>query len=365
MKYQSAASYSTDTQNKTIEGMFSCKVQEHYGPRHETQVKLTSSLVNNLLIGCGLPVSLVEKEAFRRFFLDVDPKYRLPSRCHVTDKLIPQAKEKQVVNVNSQLEEARHVSLTVDIWTDRRMHSYIAITVHLFINWEAKSHLLHFKAFKGSHTGARIAAEVEKAIDEHGLRGKVVHIVSDNASNMRKAFELLQQKAVEDGGVEDEGTMPVGEDDMLDDETLFEDLEEDDDSEVNQVIHRHCLSRLSCFAHSLQLAIKDAMEKCVSARPVMAKCSKMANCCHQSAVFREQFEVNFGEGRSIPSTNATRWSSLYHQVSSIVQLDEQLLTALLRQTGHDNLILTAKDMASLKEFVVILQPFSEVRAALW
>ena len=90
------------------------------------------------------------------------------------------------------------------------MHSYVS-------QLGGKSHLLNFAAFKGSHTGARIAAELEKVIDEHSLHGKVVHIVSDNASNMRKAFELLRLKDMDEGAA-------TGTDDLLDDDALFQDL---------------------------------------------------------------------------------------------------------------------------------------------
>ena len=138
---------------------------------------------------------------------------------------------------------------------------YIGITVHTFANWEAKSYLLQFAAFKGFHTGAWIAAELEKVIEENGIHGKVVHIVSDNASNMRKAFEALREKAME-GDEDDE----VGSHDMLDDDIPFEDLYEDEGMEVSHAIDRHCLSRRSCSAHLMQLAIKDAMEKCASVR---------------------------------------------------------------------------------------------------
>ena len=48
-------------------------------------------------------------------------------------------------------------------------------------------------------------------------------------------------------------------------------------------------------------------------------------------------------------------------MSAIVELDDLLLTDLLRETGHDNLVFTAKDTASLKEFVEILHPFAEVK----
>jgi len=127
---------------------------------------------------------------------------------------------------------------------------------------------------------------------------------------MSKAFELLRLTDVDD---DDAAT---GTDGMLDDHALFEDADEDDGIEINQVIDRHCLARLSCFAHSLQLAIKDAMAKCTTVRSIMAKCCKLANLCHQSAIFWGQFESKFGQGRSVPSTNATRWSSLYQQYSS-------------------------------------------------
>jgi len=276
---------------------------------------------------------------------DVDAKYQVPSRYRLTSKLIPLAKEKRVAAVNAQLEEAKHIALTVDIWTDRRMHSYIAVTVHTFVNWEAKSHLLHFAAFKGSHIGAKIAAELDNVISKHKIQEKVVHIVSDNASNMRKAFQLLCENAMD----EDENSRTTY--DIVDDDSLFDDLEEIDAQEVSQVIDRNCLSRLSCFAHSLQLDIKDAMDKCASARPVMAKCCKLANYCHQSAVFREQFEIKFGQGHSLPSTNVTRWSSTYWQLWGVQQLDEQLLTELVRQTGHNNLV-SSRIMRELAHFEV-------------
>jgi len=50
------------------------------------------------------------------------------------------------------------VSLTMDIWTDCRMHAYLAVTGHVFKNGEHQSYLLVFKSFRGSHTCQHIAA---------------------------------------------------------------------------------------------------------------------------------------------------------------------------------------------------------------
>ena len=319
-KYQASLSVSTDTLSQPkLDTMFAGRSQERYGNKHEVQLKITNSIVNNLIIGFGLPISVVESDFFVKFMHDVDPKYHIPSRYHVTSKLIPLARQKRVAEMKKHLDVAKHIGLTVDIWTDRCMHSFVGVTAHTFVNMEAQCHLLHFGAFKGSHTGSRIAAELEKLIEDSNIKGKVVYIVSDNASNMRKAFELLCAKLSEDDDDDDDNTMSST-DDPVDDETLFEDLHTEDADIIGQVIDKNCLSRMSCFAHSIQLAIKDGMDKCSTVRSIMAKCSKLANCCHQSEIFRDQFENKFGQGRSIPSTNATRWSSTFHQLSAIFML---------------------------------------------
>jgi len=109
-----------------------------------------------------------------------------------------------------------------------------------------------------------------------------------------------------------------------------------------------------------QLAVKDGMSKLTSARAVLAKCTKLSNIVHQSALFKESFEARFGTLRSIPEANATRRSSMYHQLSAIVQLDQKLLRELLNETNHINLVLTQGEAENLEELVTILAPFAEV-----
>ena len=80
---------------------------------------------------------------------------------------------------------------------------------------------------------------------------------------------------------------------------------------------------------------------------------------HQSALFRGEFELLVGPGKSIPFTNDTRWNSSFRQLNAFVSLDLNLLNKLLCDTKHDNLTLSAKDIAQLKELVSILEPFAE------
>lgn len=123
---------------------------------------------------------------------------------------------------------------------------------------------------------------------------------------------------------------------------------------------RRRYERLSCFAHTIQLVVKDGLDTATSARPVVAKCTKIASLTHQSALFRAAFETKFGSGASIPTANATRWSSMFAELEAVASLDPAKLVAVMQETDHANLVLSAKERASLEELVDILQPFAEV-----
>jgi hypothetical protein len=78
------------------------------------------------------------------------------------------------------------------------MHSFIDLTVHTFVKLQSKSMLLHFVSFTGSHTGSNFAADIDNVIANRKLRGKIIYIISDNASNMKKAGDILRQSYSEE-----------------------------------------------------------------------------------------------------------------------------------------------------------------------
>jgi len=130
--------------------------------------------------------------------------------------------------------------------------------------------------------------------------------------------------------------------------------------QIDGVLIRKVHERLSCFAHTMQLVVKDGLDVATAARPVVAKCSKLASLTHQSAHFRTAFESKFGSNASVPAANATRWSSMFSQLSAVASLDPVKLTSVLQETNHPNLVLNVKERASLEELVEVLQPFAEV-----
>jgi len=293
-----------------------------YGSANPQQKLLMSSLVMDVIVNCGMPISVVDNTYFRSFLKKMDPKFTPPCRQTVTNSLLPRLKLSMQSKLQEILDSSADVSLTADIWTDRRMHAFLGVTVRGL----PVSCLQSFQSFKGSHTGVAIAEALEAAITDNGLKVKIRGNVTYNASNMRKALSVL---------LEAPGTSnAVGSDEIEDTDvavpTLWEDYPLDDVMAVF-VNTTNVAQHVPCFAHSLQLVVRDGLETLTLVRILLAKCYTLANLVHQSAVFRGVFETHFGNGRSIPSANETRWNSTFIQLSSIAALDNPKLNDMLRR----------------------------------
>jgi len=136
---------------------------------------------------------------------------------------------------------------------------------------------------------------------------------------------------------------------VLDDPTVYDDLpiDEFDSSTVGE--------RVSYFAHSVLLAIRDGLKKTPVSRTAVAKCCKLAKLTHQSANFR----LAFGRGRAVPSSNDTRWNSVFHQIKYVVDLDGSILSSMLKKENQGSLIVNQKELQQLCELVEILSPSAE------
>ena len=78
------------------------------------------------------------------------------------------------------------------------------------------------------------------------------------------------------------------EDQEVEDETVWEELDEEDDAHVDASLSTSSKQRIPCFAHTLQLVVSDGLEdmKCVSR--AIAKVTKISTLLHKSSVFKEK-----------------------------------------------------------------------------
>ena len=160
---------------------------QHNDPRQiESSRKLVSFVAGNLQA-----LSVVECGYLHDFVESLNPSFVMPSRKHLSRKLLPDTTTQLHASVNAQLQLTKSVSLTIDIWSSRDMRSYIGITCHFVMDYKICSLMLSCNRFRGTHSAEHIRAKYAEIITAFELHGKVASIITDNASNMLKAFVSL------------------------------------------------------------------------------------------------------------------------------------------------------------------------------
>jgi hypothetical protein len=114
--------------------------------------------------------------------------------------------------------------------------------------------------------------------------------------------------------------------------------------------------RLPCYAHSIQLVVKDGLKGSTCVQSSLEKISKIAKLSHSSTVVAERLE---NIQVCIPNANKTRWNSQYELVMTITGIQPSDLNDILIQTQHRELCLKSLDYQMLNEFSSLLTLFAE------
>ena len=164
----------------------------------------------------------------------------------------------------------------------------------------------------------------------YGLHGKVAVIVTDNASNMVKAFTLPGMDINSDS--------------------------DDNDGSLNNIDVTDELDflppqRHSCFAHTLQLVVRDGLRDAGQLKQVIAKVSSIVSHVRKSTSATELLQ----DYPRLETANATRWNSQLKMLRSVLRIPLHLLDQVSPSTSK----LTAYDCKLISELCEILQPFEE------
>nr|CAH7754014.1 unnamed protein product [Callosobruchus chinensis] len=132
---------------------------------------------------------IVEDKGFQEFVHALNPSYQLPNRKKISKTLIPARYEKCLYECRQVISNVKKICLTTDCWTSVNTESFIAVTGH-FINQDFKlvSILLECSVMKGNHTSENLAATLNRIVTDWGLQDKILLVVSDNASNIKKLY---------------------------------------------------------------------------------------------------------------------------------------------------------------------------------
>jgi hypothetical protein len=115
--------------------------------------------------------------------------------------------------------------------------------------------------------------------------------------------------------------------------------------------------RLSCFAHTLQLAIRDGLKDTPYLSRSLLKCVKLAQRSYKSTKIADLLE---DIGKAINRSNVTRWNSDYMLIKSIVALGKTTVDEITDLIDDNELKFNSNDFIVLQEAVDVLEPFAEI-----
>ena len=143
----------------------------------------------NLVIKCGLPLSLVEAEPFQQLVSILSSGTCKSIRRKSLIAKIDKQFEAVMINIKKALSSKDCVCTTANIRSQRK-RSFLGMTAHVLIQKHCEeSFAICLRKVSGTHSFDSIAEKIQEVHDKIGLDyKKITRAITDNASNFAKAF---------------------------------------------------------------------------------------------------------------------------------------------------------------------------------
>ncbi|XP_075162786.1 E3 SUMO-protein ligase ZBED1-like [Haematobia irritans] len=258
------------------------------------------------------PFSIVDDIGFREFVKCLDHRYEVPCRAQLQKVHMVNFYSDLKTKLENVLGKVEYCAITTDCWTSRGNEGYITVTCHFLTdNFSLKSAVLSTRKLLEvtNHSASNIAVSLRAILDEWNIFNKVTYIVTDNASSMIKACDILQKK------------------------------------------------HLPCFAHTVNLLVQDCLSE-GNLKELFAKCKKIVSYFRSSTIAYEKFKAAQGNEKaySLVQEVPTRWNSAYKMIERIL-LTSDSIAAVLLSTPKAPLSLTADEIEILKDVKQLLSLF--------
>ena len=222
-------------------------------------------------------------------------------------------------SVQSDIDAAKSVCLTTDTWTSQNTtQSFLSLTAHWITdNFTRRFAVLHCELFEGSRTGARLADALTHMLADWKIDKTQVHIdLRDSGAYIVKALRNADLKNV------------------------------------------------SCFAHTLQLSLHDAVLSQQSVADLVSASRKLVGHFKHSSSATSCLHA-IQEELGLPNHQlcqdvVTRWNATY---TMLERLSEQKCAVCLFLSESDDvkgLGLTSYQWTLMGRVVSILQPFAQL-----
>lgn len=265
------------------------------------------------------PYSFVEDRGFKELMAEAVPNYRLPSRTTLSRTLVPRLFDDTRKKVKDELSSAFEggtsaVTFTSDMWTSRANESYVSFTCHLLTpSFRMKRFTLNTRHMElVSHSAENIAQMLVEMCAEWEIPdGCRKYIVTDNGRNIRAAVRRLPW------------------------------------------------TERACFAHTLQLAIHDAISNTPSIDRLCKKARHIVgHYKHSSSAQKrlDEYQKKMGKDplRLVQDVD-TRWNSQYLMLSRLLDLKEAVSVELATSSSSIDGLCSAEWKEAL-EYLDALKP---------
>jgi len=336
-----------------IKSFFQTSSSQEFASYDVAQKALTKALLKS--ISCDqLPLSIDVSQTFINFVLTAEPKFVIPRRSTIRNSLIPTAIQQMEEIMRRELARLPHVYLTIDFWTNRNMASFLGITVHFIdVEWKLRTFVLAADSFLEKHTACNIAKSYDNVIEKFKLTSKVTKVVPDNASSIIKAFQVSLPEFI----LHKTGNEGSGNDKQLPTDFVFEQDFVENGTDLNALL-AYLSERVSCFAHTKQLCIKDCLQDPEFLKSYIGKqLAKVANFVN--SVRKSVNATSYLQSKKITlrAKNVTRWNSQLVMLQSVLKDHEEVNATLTMIQSRDKR--TNQDYLALSELVSVLLPFKE------
>ncbi|CAB4413086.1 unnamed protein product [Rhizophagus irregularis] len=150
------------------------------------QESLTKNVIG-FVIGTVQPLSIIEDPDFINMINGFDERYKVPCIKTLKDRIFT-AYEIGKNTLKSQFMQVQDISLTLDAWSSPAHLPYLGITAHwLTSKFEPQEVLLSIEELLYPHGAIEIQEHLFDLFYKWGIDSKIIAIVTDNSSNVRKA----------------------------------------------------------------------------------------------------------------------------------------------------------------------------------
>lgn len=243
----------------------------------------------------------------------LNPSYTLPSRKTVSNSIIPRLYESTKNDVQNLVNQTMAVCVTTDCWTSNQNTSFMAITAHfLDLDTQLKSVCLDCTEFDDRHTGDNISQKLSIVFGNWNIAHKVTAIVSDNASN------------------------------------------------VVSGIKKSGYRQISCFAHTLNLAVQNGLKDIYPITQKVKSIVEHFKRSHHAMAKLHATQEQMGLPKlKLTQDVVTRWNSTYDMLQRFIKVKDAINSTLaVLQANVD--MLTLDEWIVVEKASVVLEIFYEV-----